>query len=323
MRIELSAKIVTIPQQCVCCRRAPDTRVPLTARGKTWGIPYCNACLRHVALAKAIDAPLVYLLAIGVVCGGGLVLAIPALDVHEAVLVTLGGVVLLGCSALGFVLRSGRRNAAGAACSGECASMGFAAMYLGWRGTIESFYFANRGYAAEFMKANESKLINLSPSARQLWHAVAEEAQRADAETRRLTAEALEVRLAANAAAMVKSRAETADLLLRAQDQWLPVWVAKIGVAKGPAGRRAALSAALAAISRPDLRNRLMVEAGRIEVDAALEKADALKTPAAKLRTLEAALEAIRADDVPDELQAQQIRWLEDAIGAVSPTGAK
>jgi hypothetical protein len=39
-----------------------------------------------------------------------------------------------------------------------------------------------------------------------------------------------------------------------------------------------------------------------------------LKTAAAKRRNLLAAVEAIRADDVPDELQAQQIQWLEQAL---------
>lgn len=46
-------------------------------------------------------------------------------------------------------------------------------------------------------------------------------------------------------------------------------------------------------------------------------KADGLKSAAAKKRNLRAALDAIRADGVPDELQAEQATWLEEAIAAV------
>jgi hypothetical protein len=51
-----------------------------------------------------------------------------------------------------------------------------------------------------------------------------------------------------------------------------------------------------------------------VALGASLTDLCALKSPAAKLRTLRATLDAIRGDDVPDELQADQIRWLEEAI---------
>jgi hypothetical protein len=60
-----------------------------------------------------------------------------------------------------------------------------------------------------------------------------------------------------------------------------------------------------------------MLEASRIEVEAVWSKVDGLKSPAAKRRHLAAALEDLRADSVPDELQAQQIRWLEEALQSV------
>jgi tetratricopeptide (TPR) repeat protein len=89
---------------------------------------------------------------------------------------------------------------------------------------------------------------------------------------------------------------------------------AKIEVAKGPAGGRAAVRAGLERLTIQELRDKLLVEASRIEVEAVLEKVDGLKTAAAKRRNLLAALETLRADEIPDELQAQQIRWLEDAL---------
>jgi hypothetical protein len=58
----------------------------------------------------------------------------------------------------------------------------------------------------------------------------------------------------------------------------------------------------------------LGVDERGVALGASLTDLCALKSPAAKLRTLRATLDAIRGDDVPDELQADQIRWLEEAI---------
>lgn len=78
--------------------------------------------------------------------------------------------------------------------------------------------------------------------------------------------------------------------------------------------QRTELQAALAEIASQAARDRVLLEASRIEVQAALDKADSLKSIGAKRRTLQATIDAIRADAVPDELQAQQIQWLEDAL---------
>ena len=96
-------------------------------------------------------------------------------------------------------------------------------------------------------------------------------------------------------------------------------WIAKIEGFKGPAARRTALSSALQAIQQHHLREQLFLEASRIEVDAALSKADALKTPAAKRRRLQAALDELLWDPVPDELQAKQLEWLRTAITQCDP----
>ncbi|MDI1476410.1 hypothetical protein [Polyangium sp. y55x31] len=97
--------------------------------------------------------------------------------------------------------------------------------------------------------------------------------------------------------------------------------VIKMEAARGPAGRRSALEAGLREITSPQKRERLLVEASRIEVEAVLDKVDGLKTAAAKKRNLQTALEALRNDDVPDELQAKQIQWLEDALAELDGRG--
>lgn len=65
------------------------------------------------------------------------------------------------------------------------------------------------------------------------------------------------------------------------------------------------------------MRDQLLLQASRIEVAAALEKAEGLKTPAAKVRTLSEALDALRSDSVPDHLQLDLIRSLEEAIAKI------
>jgi hypothetical protein len=91
----------------------------------------------------------------------------------------------------------------------------------------------------------------------------------------------------------------------------------KMASAKGPATRRNILAGLLADVNDPDTRAHLLLQASKIEVEAVLGKADALKTAAAKKRVLVAALEELRLDDVPDELQEVQIKWLEEALAAV------
>jgi hypothetical protein len=83
---------------------------------------------------------------------------------------------------------------------------------------------------------------------------------------------------------------------------------------KGSAARKNALESALARIRTPHLRERLLLEAARIEVRAVLDKVDSLKAPAAKRRHLEAALEQLRNDPVPDQLQMREVEMLESAL---------
>lgn len=54
--------------------------------------------------------------------------------------------------------------------------------------------------------------------------------------------------------------------------------------------------------------------AGRIEVAAVLDKVDGLKGVAAKKRHLEGAIATLRTDDVPDELQQEELRVLRQRL---------
>jgi hypothetical protein len=93
--------------------------------------------------------------------------------------------------------------------------------------------------------------------------------------------------------------------------------VARMDAAKGPAGRKGALEAGLRSLRQEHMRERLALEASRIEVAAALAKAEGLKSTPAKLRTLSETLEAVRNDSIPDHLQLDLIRSLEAAIAEI------
>jgi hypothetical protein len=55
-------------------------------------------------------------------------------------------------------------------------------------------------------------------------------------------------------------------------------------------------------------------EVARIEVRAALDRADSLKTVPAKRRAIQEAIDYVRRDSVPDELQAEEIGLLTAAL---------
>ncbi|MER2566241.1 MAG: hypothetical protein ABTQ32_36295 [Myxococcaceae bacterium] len=71
---------------------------------------------------------------------------------------------------------------------------------------------------------------------------------------------------------------------------------------------------ALGKITEQPRREKLLIEAARIGVQATLDKVDTLKGVRAKRRLLEEALVTLRADPVPDELQVEEVAWLSDAL---------
>jgi hypothetical protein len=69
------------------------------------------------------------------------------------------------------------------------------------------------------------------------------------------------------------------------------------------------------------VKQRLRLEAARIEVTAVLDKVDTLTTASAKKRHLLAALDDIRSDGVDDSLEGKQIEMLEAALREVEAAG--
>lgn len=338
MRVDVSGKAFAFPPRCVCCGRAPNTEMfasaTLNARTGTWRFPACSHCLHHVATWQSAEGYAQGFMLLGIGVGLVSMFVIGAWGLVCGVVATIG---------LRVWARRARENDARSQCFHECASPWRAVSYLGWVRSVESFHFAQPGYALDFMRANLKKLINVSPEARRLLHddfvrdameAAAEqraieeqrravEAQRvAEQQAREEQKRLLEAQRAAERRALEQQRAAERERLraeaeIARENADYAKWLSKLEAAKGPAGRRASLEGGLRALKQRDLRDRFLLEASRVEVHAAIDKAEGLKSPGAKLRTLQAALDAIQNDPVPDELQAHQIRWLADAIAEI------
>jgi hypothetical protein len=303
MQVDVSAKTVSFPRHCACCGREPDAQLALSAsrsRGvrvvrtttHTWSVPYCSACIRHTQEWERATTYLTVALAVGAVVGALLLCSSAVVGI---VIFTLALAAGLGAYTL-------QRKHARTFCSTGCAMPGRAASFLGWDGTLQSFWFAHPSFATAFMIANLNKLVNLTPQTRQLLEAgLAEKHARAHAEMSEKHARAraeiearharvqadlaekhariqseLDQRHAAAATAAAQAKQALDDARQRAasarEDDLFVGVITRIEKASGPAARRAAIEAGMRALQRQDLRDKLLLEASKIEVQAALEK---------------------------------------------------
>lgn len=215
------------------------------------------------------------------------------------VLLTLvsGGLYLIVHFALASAASSRRR----AFLSATCATESFAVRYLGWHGSVHRFLFASPVYAVEFARANRRKLINAHPALLQ----IVDRPQP----------------IAAPAAPMPYAHSTSVAIAPAPRghpdDETFARAVKEIEAARGPATRVAALDKWLPRLAQPYMKERLMLEAARIDVRAVLDKVDSLKSAAAKRRHLLDAIDRLRTDAVPDHLQTGELLLLEAALRAV------
>lgn len=285
MRVDLSGQRLTMPPQCACCGGLADgiyVAVASKSRGRR-KVTTTTKEWHFPSCRTCLHHTEVHGRA-GVAAVG---LAIAALLLGS--LVGRWGVAI-GLAAAVAAFLSIRRSAA-RACRPSCAVAGSPVVFLGWVGSVQQFEVASPAYAAAFLAANERKAVNLGPEARQ--------ALLEGKVTRAMDAEA--------------DQASEQTL-----EDFMTEWVPRIEAQRGPAGRRAMLTRALAVVPYTAVRERLLLEASRIEVAAVLDKVDGLKTTAARRRHIEAALQDLRGDSVPDALQAQQVAWLEAALASLA-----
>lgn len=305
MQVSVSAQRVSIPHQCACCGDNPDTEITVSAsrttgkrvvhtRTNSWAFPYCSRCLQHVAVYNSRNL-------IGFL---GVILGLILLLVLRQNLF-LGILALLVCTIPAILVQRTknreRQEKLKELVSANCTTPARAVTYIGWQGSVQHFDFASQEYATKFMRANQSKLINISPEARQLLLQPVTTNL-----TKGIPASGLPEPFRLQASDRGQSAPTSDEILLK--------WINKIESLKGPAARRTAVEAALRSLQNEEQRKRLLLEASRIEVDATLGKVDSLKTASAKKRTLQNAIQELKSDLVPDELQAQLLEMLESEL---------
>jgi len=294
--VEVSARKFSVPFECACCsggepegemtasftRRTGKRVIRETTRGLNF--PYCHRCLAHVKLWRSAEGIKTGILVAGAI--GGILIGVPTGGVP-------GLVVFLLSIPLALVFASKRRKEALASCNPTCATPDTAVSHLGWSGSVVTFSFAAPSYAVRFAQGNSRNLINVSPELRRVLQQSSSSPPRAIAPP--------------------PSAAPQLAGPRSAQDQVLE-WVARIEGYKGPVARRNALERALAEIEDPGARTQLILAASRIEVASVLDKVDSLTSTAARKRHLQKAIADIRSDNIPDELQAEELRQLEDRL---------
>lgn len=287
MLVQLSARQITFPRMCACCGGAPNTTYAATATrvtGKrvvrTQSASWSFPYCNHcLAHVRAWPGP-----------WGCATWALAACTCFLWLIVQ-------------YFLDESAKARARQLCGAHCTQPDAAVSYLGWNGSVQSFEIGSRFYAYELLLANPRNAINVSydVQAQLQQYAVHKAAQQAQAAVRY------------HAAALPAPSQQT----VTPEEQFLATTLERLETLKGAASRRSTVEAALARIQDPRIRERLLVEAARIEVHAVLDKVDTLKTVAAKRRHLEAALEQLRNDPVPDELQTREIAALENALHAL------
>jgi hypothetical protein len=276
--VELAARKFTLPFECPCCGAPPDAELRVTSNttGQALEFPYCARCIAHLRRWEQS----------GVASAGIMVLVITgAIGAAISGAFLVAAIIFVAGASLAWWLRVARRASAKAACGESCATPGHAVTYLGWSGATSGFVFASPTFAARFAEANQNLLA-------------AETAQ-----LRKLLDGYRKARLAVPTPAVA---AGVAPPPLTAAD-----WQRRIESTQGKVARRIALQRALEFISDPHKRRELIHTLARIELAPLLDKLQHLSSPAAKRDLLAATIEAIKADNIPDELQAAELEKLE------------
>lgn len=305
MRVDLSAQIASFPSECACCSgsaggefEAVATRTTgvkvVRTHTRSFSVPYCAACLEHVSTFQSAQSTRKF--GFWMLFGG---LVVCLLSPIAGLLGVASGVfILIGAISLGRRAESERRT--------SCACAGPAVEFIGWDGSVKMMDFTSMRYAARFASANAKKIINATP---QLREAVA--ALVVPVAPPALVAPPVPVhppasRSTSGPAADVVATSSEHDVLLR--------WVTKIEGLKGPTSRKKALDRALAEVQAQDIRAELRRAALEIEVQAILDKVDALKTVSGKRRALELGIVYAREAGVPDKERDDAIESLERAV---------
>ncbi len=286
MLVEVSSRRFEIPFECPCCGAAPDTEIaiPLVRTNRELArdtahsmiVPYCRRCAAHVARWESVGVASAGILLVGLIAG-----IVFALAVHVAV----GTGVFVVSVPVAWYVRELRRKRAARSIGESCAGPGRAISYLGWSGTTTAFELASHAYAARFAEANPNQLANHTSQLRVLLegHRVA--------------------RLAVPSAAQ-----ETVP-----PPATIDEWVARLRATKGVVERRQTLQRALDGLTDLAQRQVAIQTATELEVAPVLADLEGL-TQTAKRQRLQRSIDDVRADNIPEALQAAVLFQLENEL---------
>ena len=274
LTVQVSARRFTIPFECPCCGAPPDSELRVPRQRGANAAPDSAAGLDVPYCSRCTRHAEAWDHA-GVGSAAVLVLGVIAFVVVSLVLARplFGLLALVASIPIALAVAGARRKNAKAQCSESCAAPGLALQYLGWNGTLTSIAFESLTYAARFAEQNTGAVLE-TPQLRKLLdaHRIAR------------------LQVPTPAAAVSVSAAPTPA-----------EWKRKIEEARGPVARRTALVRALDAIADADARKELVRAAAEREVaNVGATRAD-----------VEAAIAAVRAENVPEELQAEVVAMLE------------
>ena len=290
--IEIKARRFAIPLDCPCCGATSDTEIVLplarAARdraaadsARTLDFPYCRHCVEHVSRWDSAGMASAGLIVIGVVAG-----AIVAIASN----VVIGAIAIVAALAAGGGLAASRRAQARHAMRESCSTPGKAVEFLGWNGTATGLGFASIAYAARFADQNTDKLVE-------------------DPRIRKLLDSYKLARIAVPTPAAAVSVPPPLDV---------GEWIAKIAKTPGRVARRTMVSRALDAFRESRERDQIVRAVTAIELAALLAPLEALPTVPDKQRHLRRAIEQVRTDNIPEALQSDMLRELEDRLAALS-----
>jgi hypothetical protein len=278
LTVQVSSRRFAIPFECPCCGAPPDAELRIPRARGAMAAPDSATGLDVPYCSKCIRHAEAWDTA-GVGSAAVLVVGVIAFVVLSLVVARplLGLVVLVISIPIALAVAGARRRNAKAGCAEACASPGMAVNYLGWNGTLTSLSFESLTYAARFAEQNTGAVLE-TPQLRKLLegHRIAR------------------LQVPTPAAAVSVSAAPT-----------LTEWKQKIEQAKGPLARRTAFSRAWDAVHNDADRKEL------VRVAAAAEVAGVSTTRA----EVEAAIAAVRADNIPEELQTAALQLLQAKLG--------
>jgi len=164
LRVSVSARLLKMPGQCVCCSGNNETTKAAAFTRTTgvrvvrqdtryWDFPHCYACLRHAethaqmlkirgqGAIATVAAPIIALFAFA-----NVLWLVPA----TAAMVWAF-----------YAVRQAKKLQArlSSEMQPKCSTQGPAVQYEGWQGSVHTFVFANDQYATLFQASNAKKLV--------------------------------------------------------------------------------------------------------------------------------------------------------------------